>query len=73
MADTSLESDRNLKIPEYARAGIPEVWLVDVANEVFAYAGLTGSGESSIRQIGAGELESSQVPEVRIPVSAIFA
>ena len=64
VADTSLESDRNLKIPEYARAGIPEVWLVDIVNsQVFAYAGPTTSGYGSIQQIGAGELQSSQAPD----------
>ncbi len=32
VADSSLESDRQLKLPAYARAGIPEVWLVDLVN-----------------------------------------
>ena len=27
VADTSLASDRDVKVPRYARAGIPEVWL----------------------------------------------
>lgn len=30
VADTSLRSDRHRKLPSYARAGIPEVWLVDL-------------------------------------------
>jgi Uma2 family endonuclease len=30
VADTSLEYDRQVKLPRYARAGIPEVWLVDL-------------------------------------------
>ena len=30
VADTSLRSDRHRKLPGYARAGIPEVWLVDL-------------------------------------------
>ncbi len=28
VADTSVEYDRNVKIPLYARAGIPEAWLI---------------------------------------------
>ncbi|MGH9841244.1 MAG: Uma2 family endonuclease [Blastocatellia bacterium] len=32
VADSSLESDRQLKLPTYAKAGIPEVWLVDLVN-----------------------------------------
>ena len=30
VADTTLHYDRNVKVKIYARAGIPEVWLVDV-------------------------------------------
>lgn len=32
VADTSLRYDREIKIPLYARHGIPEVWLVDLLN-----------------------------------------
>jgi Uma2 family endonuclease len=30
IADSSLLVDRGVKLPMYARAGIPEVWLVDL-------------------------------------------
>ena len=30
VADSTIRSDRRLKMPVYARAGLPEVWLVDV-------------------------------------------
>jgi Uma2 family endonuclease len=30
VADASLSYDRDVKLPLYARAGIPEVWLVDI-------------------------------------------
>jgi Uma2 family endonuclease len=30
VADTSLDFDRNFKVPLYARSGIPEVWIVDL-------------------------------------------
>lgn len=30
VADTSLAFDRDVKVPLYARHGIPEVWLVDI-------------------------------------------
>ncbi len=33
VADTSLEFDRTVKVPLYARAGIREVWLVDLAGD----------------------------------------
>jgi Uma2 family endonuclease len=33
VSDTTLAYDRNLKVPLYARAGVPEVWIVDLASE----------------------------------------
>lgn len=33
VADTTLAFDRTVKGPLYARAGIPEVWLVDIAGQ----------------------------------------
>jgi Uma2 family endonuclease len=30
VADSTLKYDRDIKIPLYARHGIPEVWLVDI-------------------------------------------
>jgi Uma2 family endonuclease len=33
VSDTTLAYDRDVKVPLYARAGIPEVWLVDLAVE----------------------------------------
>ena len=32
VADTSLRYDRDVKVPLYARVGIPEVWLVDLTD-----------------------------------------
>ena len=30
VADTSLERDRDIKAPDYAQAGLPELWIVDL-------------------------------------------
>ncbi len=30
VADTSMRRDRGVKLPRYARAGVPEVWIVDL-------------------------------------------
>ncbi len=39
VADTTLEYDRDEKVPRYAAMGIPDVWLVDAnAQEVTQYA-----------------------------------
>ena len=45
VADTSLEYDRGTKVPLYARAGIPETWLLNVrdgALEVYQEPGPAG-------------------------------
>jgi len=34
VADTTLAYDRNVKVPRYAAAGIPEVWIEDLENDV---------------------------------------
>jgi Uma2 family endonuclease len=34
IADTSIEYDRHVKLPMYARAGIPEAWLIDLNQDV---------------------------------------
>lgn len=33
VADSSLEYDRNTKLPIYAEAGIPEVWIINLKDE----------------------------------------
>jgi Uma2 family endonuclease len=32
VSDSTLETDREVKLPAYARGGIPEVWIVDLVN-----------------------------------------
>jgi len=57
VADTSGGSDRDVKIPLYARAGIPEAWLVDLANdliEVHRQPGLEGYRE--VRTLRRGDM-----------------
>lgn len=50
VADTSLAYDREIKLPLYAGAGIPETWLIDLnaeAIEVHSEPGPRGYGESA--------------------------
>jgi len=44
VADTSLAYDRNVKLPLYARAGIPEAWLIVLAKEVIEIHSQPGRG-----------------------------
>lgn len=56
VAEASLDYDRDVKVPLYARHNIPEVWLLDVAGRcltVYRAPGPDGYGEQ--RRIGSAE------------------
>lgn len=45
VADSSLAYDRDVKLPRYARAGIPEAWLVDLGGRrLLRYSRPAGAG-----------------------------
>jgi Uma2 family endonuclease len=74
VADTSLERDRDVKIPRYAAAGIPEAWLVDLAgNAISVYRGPGPDGYGDIITVSRGEiLRPLLVPGVAIPVADVL-
>ncbi len=39
VSDTTLRYDRDIKVPLYARHGVPEVWIVDVQNDALLVYG----------------------------------
>ncbi len=56
VADTTLHYDRQEKLPRYAAAGIPEVWIVDAGSEtVEQYADPQGSEYRDKKVIARGE------------------
>lgn len=56
VAETSVEVDRQVKAPLYARAGIPELWLIDLAGEgVEVYRRPTPKGYQDVRRLGRGQ------------------
>ncbi len=53
VADSSVDDDRRLKVPLYARAGIPETWLLNVLDgnlEVYREPGPAGYARTSTLQ-----------------------
>lgn len=74
VADSSLRYDRDVKIPLYAEAGIPEAWLVDLNSKmIFVYRRPSPSGYQEVRQIRRGEEVSPEAfPDERFPVDAIL-
>ena len=75
VADTSLEYDLTVKLRLYARAGIPEYWVVDANAEVLhLYRAPAGDGYREHRHAVRGEtVELPAFPGAAIPVDAIFA
>lgn len=60
VADTLLEYDRRIKLPRYAQAGIPEVWIVDLAeNSVRVYTQPFEDSYQVIQQLRSGQTAST--------------
>lgn len=74
VADTSDAYDRSTKIPLYARAGIPEVWLVRLLkNVVERYTDPAGDRYQTVRQAAPGDTLTVQaLPNVAVNVAALF-
>jgi Uma2 family endonuclease len=68
VADASLETDRTVKVPLYAKAGIPETWVVDLeGGRVEVFRGPNPDGYESVRAVPRGE---SVAPEA-FPVATL--
>ena len=74
VSDTTLSYDRNEKLPRYARAGIPEVWIVNrTARRIEAYTEPTGDQYATVQYAGPGESKAPQAfPDIVLEVSRII-
>ncbi len=74
VAESSLRYDRDIKLPLYARAGIPECWLVDLAGSVLSlYRQPAGDGYSSVEQAGdLTQLRPLYLPERSVDLTGLF-
>ena len=74
VADTSRRYDRNVKLPLYAAAGIPEAWLVDLVAQTIARHTEPRAGryrQTTIARRGES-LASTVLPAVILPVDAVL-
>ncbi len=73
VSDTTLSYDRNVKLELYARAGIPEVFIVDLPGEAIErYNEPSGNGYRRTERARSGEtLASEALPSVVLPVDAV--
>lgn len=74
VSDTSEEYDRNVKVPLYARAGILEVWLINLLKNFIQIYTQPESGKyKSVRKVKSGEIITVQsIPNLTIAVDAIL-
>ena len=74
ISDTSLEKDQKVKLPAYARAGIAEVWIVNLNEqtiEVYRQPHFAGYGSKVI--LSAGDKASPQAfPDVLLDVAELL-
>jgi Uma2 family endonuclease len=74
VADSSLATDRGAKLELYARANIPEVWIVDLTtNVVHVHRQPNGDTYASISGIDpSGVLHIEALAGVAIPAASVF-
>jgi len=74
VADSSLVYDRDVKIPRYARAGIPDVWLVDLTGErIEVFRDPVAGTYADVRRAARDAVLSPlRFPNLRIPVADIL-
>jgi Uma2 family endonuclease len=74
VSDTTLAYDRNLKLPLYARAGIGEVWIVDLqARTIEQHTDPSGDGYRLLdRKRGGQKLQPAALPDLNPTVGEIL-
>jgi Uma2 family endonuclease len=74
VADTSVVTDREVKFPIYARAGVPETWLLDMATQrLEVHRQPTPDGYQDVRSLQRGESVAPQAfPQLVLTVDALL-
>ena len=74
VADTTLDYDRDEKLPAYGRAGIIEVWIVNLTNasiEVYRDPDFTGYGSKMVFEAG-DHVAPQAFPDAEVMVAELF-
>jgi hypothetical protein len=74
VSDTSQRYDRLVKLPLYGRAGVPEVWIVDLPDEVIEiHRRPSRRGYAQVERVGRGGVVApAALPDIVLPVDAIL-
>jgi len=74
VAKTSLTTDLEVKVPLYARAGIPEVWVIDLSgNELLLHRNPSAHGYQLVRAYGRADVvRVADLPEATLSLNEIL-
>ncbi|MBP0026923.1 Uma2 family endonuclease [Roseofilum sp. Guam] len=73
VADTTLRGDRDIKIPLYAQAQIPEVWLLNIPERCLeVYRQPTLEGYQQVQRLEEGEVAVQLFPDIQFSVEEIL-
>jgi len=74
VAETSAAVDREVKVPLYARFGVPEVWLADLAGEqIEVFRQPSAQGYRELRVLRRGDsLAPILLADLLLPVDAVL-
>ncbi|MCW5883329.1 MAG: Uma2 family endonuclease, partial [Anaerolineae bacterium] len=74
-SDTSLRKDREVKLPRYAAAGVPEYWIADLEREtITVHREPAGERYNRVVTLAASQTVSPLVlPEFRYSVADLYA
>ncbi len=74
VSDTTLNYDRDIKLPLYAKAGVQEAWIVNLLEScIEVYSDPTEHGYAAMRKFYRGQtVVSAMFPDVSIAVDDIF-
>ena len=74
VSDSSLSFDRNQKLPRYAPAGIPEVWIVNRPDRcIGSYSDPSGNEYAAVQRYGLGESIAPQAfPDIVLQARRII-
>nr|MBS0019728.1 Uma2 family endonuclease [Gammaproteobacteria bacterium] len=72
VAETTLAYDVNIKLPLYARAGIPEVWIIDLTSrQITRYRNPSKDAYTSTEPVSLAEVRLIALPGLSIDLSSL--
>ena len=74
VANTSLRFDRAIKLPLYARAGVPELWIVDLAGRSIDVHRdpKDGAYATTLTVTSADAVTLASEPRITVPLAHVF-